>query len=111
MYKNFNDLYVAYGLCKGDKEREDLTDEEKHRFVNDCFDTYESIEFAYTFDTPYTDKEKYIGMRFLVLGRVKTITEDPSNGADLECLPMWNIQFENGETIVAYLEEICLAER
>lgn len=41
---------------------------------------------------------------------VKEISED-KDGADLECLPMWNIQFENGDTMAAYPEEICLAER
>ena len=50
-------------------------------------------------------------MKFTVLGRVKEITEDKENGADLECLPMWNIQLENGDIMAAYPEEICLAER
>ena len=50
-------------------------------------------------------------MKFTVLGRVKEITEDKENGADLECLPMWHIQFENGDKIAAYPEEICLYER
>ena len=49
-------------------------------------------------------------MKFIVLGRVKYIKDDDS-GADLECLPMWNIRFENGDTTAAYPEEICLAER
>lgn len=42
---------------------------------------------------------------------VKEITEDKENGADLECLPMWNILFENGDTMSVYPEEICLAEK
>lgn len=46
-----------------------------------------------------------------VINRVKDITKDSDNGADLECLPMWNIKFENGDTMSAYPEEICLAER
>lgn len=62
------------------------------------------------FGTPYDGERKYVGMKFMVLGRVKEITED-KDGADLECLPMWNIQFENGDTMAAYPEEICLAER
>lgn len=37
--------------------------------------------------------------------------EDKENGADLECLPMWHIQFENGDKMAAYPEEICLYER
>ena len=55
-------------------------------------------------------ERKYVGMKFTVLGRVKDIAED-KDGADLECLPMWNIQFENGDMMAAYPEEICLAER
>ena len=42
---------------------------------------------------------------------LKEITEDKENGADLECLPMWNIQLKNGDIMAAYPEEICLAER
>ena len=49
-------------------------------------------------------------MTFKVLGRVKEYPED-ENGADLEVLPAWNIQMENGDIIVAYPEEICIKER
>ena len=72
--------------------------------------TGEYIGFVDTFGTPYTGEKKYVGMKFTVLSRVKELTVD-KDGADLECLPMWNIQFENGDKIAAYPEEICLAER
>ena len=88
-----------------------MTESEEKNFVNDCFELYEHIGFADTFGTPYTGEKKYLGMKFTVLGRVKEITEDKENGADLECLPMWYIQFENGDKIAAYPEEICLYER
>lgn len=110
MYTNFDDLHKAYGLYDGNKTRDNLDYEEEKAFVNDCFDTYEHIGFADTFGTSYDGERKYVGMKFTVLDRVKDIREDES-GADLECLPMWNIQFENGDLMAAYPEEICLAER
>lgn len=110
MYTNFKDLHKAYGFENCNKTRDNLSYEEEKSFVKDCFETYEHIGFADTFGTPYDGERKYVGMKFTVLGRVKEITED-KDGADLECLPMWNIQFENGDTIAAYPEEICLAER
>lgn len=111
MQKEFVELYKKYGFDNPNKSRDDLLEDEERNFVNDCFDIYEHIGFVETFGTPYTGEEKYEGMRFTVLGRVKEITEDKENGADLECLPMWNIQFENGDIMAAYPEEICLAER
>lgn len=110
MYKTFDELHKAYGIDGESKSRNDFTKEEERSFVNDCFDTYEHIGFADTFDTPYSDNQKYIGKTFSVLGRVKEITEDNADGADLECLPMWNIRFDDGYETIAYPEEICLAE-
>lgn len=109
MGKEFNELYKKYGLDNPYKSRDDLSEDEERNFINDCFDMYEHIGFANTFGTPYAGK--YEGMKFTVLGRVKEITEDKENGADLECLPMWNIQLENGDIMAAFPEEICLAER
>lgn len=109
-YTNFTDLHRAYGFDNGNRSREHLSYEEEKAFVQDCFDTYEHIGFADTFRTPYESEKKYNGMKFSVLGRVKEISED-KDGNDLECLPMWSIQFENGDKIHAYPEEICLAER
>lgn len=110
MYATFEELHKAYGFVNNCRDRDDLCVDEERSFVRDCFDTYEHIGFADTFGTPYTGERKYIGMKFVVLGRVKELAED-QNGADLECLPMWNIQFENGDTMAAFPEEICLAER
>ena len=100
-----------YGFDNLNKSRDNLSEDEERSFVNVCFDIYEHIGFADTFGTSYTGEKKYEGMKFTVLGRVKEITEDNENGADLECLPMWNIQLENGDIMAAYPEEICLAER
>lgn len=109
--QKFMELYKKYGLNNPNKSRENLPEAEKRKFVSDCFDTYEHIGFAETFRTPYEEEQKYVGMKFKVINRVKDITKDSDNGADLECLPMWNIKFENGDTMSAYPEEICLAER
>ena len=111
MKECWENLYKKYGLYNSNKTRNDLTEDEERNFVNDCFDLYEHIGFTDTFGTPYTDEQKYVGMKFSVLDRVKDISQDQENGADLECLPMWNIQFENGDQMAAYPEEICLAER
>lgn len=110
MYPNFNDLHRAYGFQDGNRTRDNLSLEEERNFVRDCFETYEHIGFADTFASPYESEKKYNGMKFSVIGRVKEIAED-QNGADLECLPMWSIRLENGDTINAYPEEICVAER
>lgn len=105
MFTNFKDLHKAYGFYDGIGTRNDLSYEEEKAFVADCFDTYEHIGFASTFDTPYGDQKKYVGMKFSVLGRLD------ERQADLESLPMWKIQFEDGEIVDAFPEEICLAER
>lgn len=111
MYENFKELHKAYGFDNPYRTRDNLTENEERNFVNDCFELYEHIGFAETFGTPYTGEKKYLGMKFTVLDRVKEITEDKENGADLECLPMWYIQFENGDKMAADPEEICLYER
>lgn len=110
MYTNFKDLHKAYGFDNPYICREDLEIDREREFVKDCYDTYEYLGFANTFGTPYSGEKKYVGMKFTVLGRVNEFPQD-KNGADLECLPMWNIRFENGDEMVAYPEEICLAER
>ena len=110
MYTNFKDLHKAYGFNDGNRTRDNLSYEEEKSFVKDCFETYEYIGFADTFGTPYTGEKKYVGMKFTVLGRVKELSVD-KDGADLECLPMWNIRFDDGFEMAAYPEEICLAER
>ena len=93
--------------------REDMTEEEEKIFVNYWFNKYESEGFAKVFCSPYefTDEEptKYNGKKFEVIGRVKSLDED-EHGAVLECLPMWNIKFEDGYTMAAYPEEIIPSE-
>ena len=113
----FEELYKRYGLSYPSKylanlaqNRTGLSEDEERNFVNDCFDIYERIEFAETFESVYKKNSELIGMKFSVIDRVK---EDVNRdeGMELALLPMWNIRFENGDTTFAFSEEICLAER
>lgn len=106
-YTNFNDLRKAYNFNYKDKnDRCDLTEEEERNYVNDCFDLYEYIGFSDTFQSPYEQSEKDNGKKFTVLRRVS----EEDDRADLCCLPLWVIQFEDGRVDQAYPEEICKAE-
>ena len=100
-------------LLKNNINRDDMTKEEEKLFVDYWFNKYESEGFVKVFCSPYTftDEEptKYNGKKFEVVGRVKPLDED-EHGADLECLPMWNIKFEDGHTMAAYPEEIISSE-
>lgn len=113
-YTNFNDLHKAYGFNYKDKnDRADLTEEEERSFVNDCFDLYEYIGFAETFQSPFESGERDNGKKFTVLRRAEEFVYGESEGADtcdLSCLPMWIIEFEDGRIEEALPEEICKAE-
>lgn len=93
--KEFEELYKKYGLNNLNKSmdnlsqnRSGLSENEERNFVNDCFDIYERIGFAETFETPYFEDSKLAGMKFSVINRVKDITEDEDEGVDLAFLPM-----------------------
>ena len=111
MYKTCEELLKAYGFDNPELTRDMLDYATERAFVSDCYDTYEHIGFTATFGTPYTGERIHVGKKFKVLSRVKEISEDAENGADLECLPMWNIELEDGTRMAAYPEEICVAER
>ena len=88
--------------------REEMTTEEHIAFIDYWFDEYEKNGFCDTFDSPFDLKDAdipYIGKQFQVTGRVGL------NEADLETLPMWHIEFEDGHTMDAYPEEITILER
>ena len=89
--------------------REQMTEEREREWVDFCFEAYESDGFKDTFGTEYTGESSLIGKKFKVISRVSVLSDDPE-GAELECLPMWNIEFEDGFTMAAYPEEICLSE-
>ena len=80
--------------------REEMTEEREREFINDCFNMYEKEGFAKVFWSQGSDYKEYHNKPFKVLGRT---TEQE---ADIECLPMWNIQFQDGFTTSAYPDEI-----
>ena len=88
---------------------DDMTNEQLTEYKNDCFDMYEETGFLEKFDSPYDDigggQHKHNGMGFKVLRRA-TVEE-----CDLEAMPLWFVEFENGDTAYCYPEEICALEK
>ena len=84
----------------------DVSIEQAREYVNHCFDLYEKEGFAKVYWTPYDDEDltEHIGKTFKVIKRM-----DESN-YDLEILPVWKIQFDNGQVHEAYPEEIIPSE-
>ena len=87
-----------------DVDPSELPDEQFHEFIDDCFAMYEAGGFLEKFDSPYDDEGEHNGMGFKVLRRTN------ESEADLETLPTWLVQFENGDTAYCYPEEICVIE-
>ena len=83
---------------------DDMTDEQLVEFKNDCFEYYEGCGFLDKFDSPYDQEKEHNGMSFKVLRRATT------EECDLDAMPIWYIEFENGDTAYCYPEEICVAE-
>ena len=75
-------------------------------YVQDCFDMYETEGFADTFESPYEEFKRLNGKKYNVVRRLTT-----EDGIENECLPMWLVEFENGERVICFPEEICLIER
>lgn len=95
-------------LLKNNVYREEMSFGEHLAFVNYWFDKYENEGFCDTFESPFDLSEwdsKYKGMKFVVCGRCTL------NDCDIETLPMWRIEFEDGHQMDAYPEEICKLER
>jgi hypothetical protein len=96
--------------------REEMTIEQEKEFVNNCFETYEKEGFSKVFVSPFdlfpNTTINRQGTSFKVLGRVRPMTETDSGNdtADLETLPLWTIQFEDGHIMGAYPEEIIPSE-
>lgn len=80
---------------------EDMTDEQFMEYKEDCFALFEHGGFADKFDSPYDDEGEHNGMAFKVLRRATT------EECDLEAMPIWLVEFENGDTAYCYPEEIC----
>ena len=88
----------------GNVDIDSISDEEFFQFKQDCFAMYEQSGFIDNFDSPYDDEGEHNGMTFKVLRRATT------EECDLEAMPIWFIEFENGDTAYCYPEEICRAE-
>lgn len=87
-------------------ERKDDWEEEYAKYLEDSYSMYEETGFAPTFKSIYSTTGQYDGLRFKVLRRAT-----PEDGFDLECLPAWEVEFENGERFICLPEEICSIER
>lgn len=83
---------------------DDMTDEQFLEFKNDCYEMYEETGFIDKFDSPYDDEGEHNGMPFKVVRRAT------QGEVDIEAMPIWFIEFENGDTAYCYPEEICKAE-
>lgn len=80
--------------------RDEATEEQEKEFVSDCYMLYEKEGFSKVFWSQSSDLKEYVNKPFKVLGHS---TEEDT---DLCCMPMWNIQFEDGHTTSAYPDEI-----
>ena len=86
--------------------RDEMDIEREREFLKDLYDTHETVGFTNKFWTPFdlNDKNKsYVGKPFKVIGRC-----NESDKWDLESLPAWKIEFEDGHKMYAYPEEIYL---
>lgn len=111
-------------LFNSDIFREEMTHEEEIAFVDYWFDKYEAEGFSKVFCSPYDiDTETDVcsnksgshrnGQPYKVLDRVKPwsgVGCMEQNEADIQTLPMWNIQFEDGYKMGAYAEEVIPSE-
>lgn len=83
---------------------DDMTDEELQEFKDHCFTEYEETGFIDRFDSPYDEYGEHNGMAFKVIRRAT------AEEVDVEAMPVWLIEFENGDTAYCYPEEICKLE-
>lgn len=86
-------------------EREEMTEEQEKEWLEDCYSLYEREGFARCFWSCGGDYKEYHEKPFKVIRR----TEE-KDGFDMECLPAWRIQFEDGEFLDAYPDEIIPSE-
>lgn len=88
--------------------RDEMSIDRKRDFLKDLYDAYEAVGFVNIFWTPFdlNDEDKsYVGKLFKVIGRCEEGKE-----WDLESLPAWKIEFEDGHKMAAYPEEIYLKD-
>lgn len=76
-------------------------------YIEDAFNMYETSGFSATYHSIYDDSTEFNGLAFQVIGRASY-----SNGdCDIEQLPMWHIEFEDGTKHMAFPDEITKIER
>lgn len=88
--------------------RDEMSVDRERDFLKDLYDVYETVGFVDKFWTPFDlhDEDKsYVGKPFKVIGRCEEGKE-----WDLESLPAWKIEFEDGHKMNAYPEEIYLKD-
>jgi len=83
---------------------DELSDEQLQQFKQDCFAMYEQTGFLEKFDSPYDSEGEHNGMKFKVVRRAT------AEECDIEAMPLWLVEFENGDTAYCYPEEICVIE-
>lgn len=88
-----------------DTDRTYLTLEDEEEFVEDAFNMYEESGFIDKFKSPYLEGMPDNGKTFKVIRRVSV-----DDGVDIENLPMWIVEFEDGTQDYCYPEEICKIE-
>ena len=104
--KQFNEKWSRDAYSKLMECKENWR-EEYAKYLEDCYSMYEETGFAPTFKSPYSGEvEVFEGMKFKVLRRATT-----EDGFDLETLPAWEVEFENGKKFMCLPEEICTIER
>lgn len=88
--------------------RSEMDFETELEFIEDAFNMYETSGFSATYHSIGIDDGKdFDGVAFQVIGRASYANLD----CDLEQLPMWHIEFEDGTKHMAFPEEITKIER
>lgn len=93
-----------FNLKYKSKLRDFMSEEEEREFINDYTNCCEEEGFNNVYWTPYEELKDCKGKKFKVLRR---LTEKE---CDLDAMPMWEIQFEDGTVRGAYPEEIIPSE-
>ena len=103
MNYNFITEY-AFKQKWGNANQDEMSLKELTEFKEDCFKMYETYGFQELFNSPYDEPAEHNGMPFKVLRRATT------DECDLEAMPLWYVEFENGDHAYCYPEEICILE-
>ena len=99
-------LLEEYEKTWKDVNLDDLDDDELRKNKEACFELYEKTGFLTLLDSPYVEEsDMRNGAPFKVLRRANE-TE-----ADLEVMPIWLIQYEDGEKAYCYPEEISILDK